>query len=57
MPAMKERAMEPALQFFGKLIAVTSNEIVGIANRASLARFPEPFSHHKFFPRTHPAQS
>jgi hypothetical protein len=38
-----------------KLIVVTSNEIVGIANRASLARFPEPFSHHKFFPRTHPA--
>jgi hypothetical protein len=40
---------------FGKLIVVISNEIVGIANRASLARFPEPFSYHKFFPRTHPA--
>jgi hypothetical protein len=39
----------------GKLIVATSNEIVGIANRASLARFQEPFSNHKFFPRTRPA--
>jgi hypothetical protein len=31
----------------GKLVVITSNEIVRIA---SFARFQEPFSNHKFFP-------